>query len=85
MSSELLTESTKNYLTSLRLPCRFLDVQLVDKEGRKHWMSKCILAVHSTTLHKMFYYETDKFQKEFDLPTISGETLDIIFEWIVSG
>ena len=85
MSSEILTESTKFFLTSLRLPCRFLDVQLVDKEGRKHPMSKCILAVHSTTLHKMFCYGIDRFQEEYHLPTISGETIDIIFEWMVSG
>ena len=46
------------------------------KDGKKHFVVKVIVAVHSNILYKMFSYEKDS--NDFKLPSVAGEVLEII-------
>jgi len=60
----------------------FLDITITTSEGQKHEVSKVIVAVHSKVLYKIFYHEPDK--ANVNLPTVSGDILQMIWSWMKS-
>ena len=61
----------------------FYDTSIESKDGKKHFVAKVIVAVHSNVLYKIFSYEKDRI--DFKLPTVPGDVLEIILSWMESG